>query len=305
MFEKLETFLILAACGSFTETARQLFCSQPTISNHIQQLEEMLGTKLFERSGKSVELTLQGKIFYEYAQKITRLFDEAAAAIKQAAPPKTILSVYASNYMGVYVVPEWLRQYHESYPAQQFELHTYGYDALHQLLKQDKIHSAFMPLYENDPYIQSEFYRTVLFEDQFLLVFPSGHPWTDRKLLYTRDLNHTTLLLPQSRLLQSCIVSPLQSARIQLTTVAMSNFEVIKEAVKSGLGIAFLPYYAVREQISKGELRTIPVCGLHISRKNGFIHRKSSCLTPAEQAFFSCIQHGADPDNGRIELANP
>jgi hypothetical protein len=60
--EKFVTFIVLVDCGSFTETAKKLYCSQPTISNHIQQLEELFDTTLFRRSGKNVYLTRQGEI---------------------------------------------------------------------------------------------------------------------------------------------------------------------------------------------------------------------------------------------------
>ncbi|WP_282938922.1 LysR family transcriptional regulator [Paenibacillus sp. RC67] len=295
IFEKMDTFLTLAECGSFTETAKQLYCSQPTISAHIQQLEEMLDAKLLIRSGRSVSLTPQGTIFYEYAQRITKLFDEASDQIKQSLQTHSILSIYASNYMGVYVLPDLLRKFHETYPKQQFELHTYGYDELHRMLMQNKIDFAFMPLYDDDKYIQSELNRYVLFEDRFMLVLPTGHRWSERKTLYSRDLENSTLLLPQSRLLQSCILSPLKTMGIRLSTVSMSNFEVIKEAVKTGLGIAFLPYYAVRDQIEKGELLTKPVCGLRIERKNGLVYRKNSSPTEVERDFYACVQTGVMP----------
>lgn len=96
--EKLETFLVLAECGSFVETARRLYCSQPTISNHIQQLEEQFQGKLFHRSGKTVQLTKQGEIFLQYAKQITQLVEEAAVKLKQSFDEE-ILSLYASSYI--------------------------------------------------------------------------------------------------------------------------------------------------------------------------------------------------------------
>ncbi|MCS7459224.1 LysR family transcriptional regulator [Paenibacillus doosanensis] len=290
-FERLETFLTLAECGSFTETAKRLYCSQPTISGHIQQLEELLDAKLLVRSGRTVKLTPQGEIFYDYARRITQMFKEAADKIAQSQQTEPVLSIYASNYIGVYVLPDLLGQFRHSNPKQRFELHTYGYDDLHRMLAQHQIHLAFMPLYDDDSYIQSELDHYVLFEDQFLLVFPPDHPWSERKTLYARDLEHTTLLLPQSRLLQSSILAPLEKLRIRLSTVPMSSFEVIKESVKNGLGIAFLPVYAVRDQLDKGALLTKPVCGLRIERKNGLVYRRDIQLTDAEQAFYDCVKN--------------
>lgn len=58
---KLETFITLSNCLSFTEAAEQLYCSQPAVSMQIQSLEEDLGVQLFDRIGKKLYLTMHGK----------------------------------------------------------------------------------------------------------------------------------------------------------------------------------------------------------------------------------------------------
>ncbi|OAS19903.1 LysR family transcriptional regulator [Paenibacillus oryzisoli] len=82
--DKIEAFITLAECLSFTETAKRLYCSQPTITTQIQQLEEQFQATLFLRLGKKIELTKQGEVLLEYAKKMTCLVEEATVKIKTA-----------------------------------------------------------------------------------------------------------------------------------------------------------------------------------------------------------------------------
>ncbi|WP_246302983.1 LysR family transcriptional regulator [Paenibacillus plantarum] len=84
LLDKIETFITLAECRSFTETAKRLYCSQPTITTHIQQLEEQFQSILFLRTGKKVQLTKQGEVLLEYAKQMTNLVQEAAIKVKSA-----------------------------------------------------------------------------------------------------------------------------------------------------------------------------------------------------------------------------
>ncbi|GAC43267.1 LysR family transcriptional regulator [Paenibacillus popilliae] len=288
--DKMETFLALAEYGSFSETAKRLFCSQPTVTNHIQQLEEKFEATLFIRAGKSVRMTDQGEILQEYAKKMIDLLEEASLCIKNAGLSNPVLSLYASNYMGTYILPDMLAQYYHRLPQQRFELHTHCYTDLIDLLMEEKINMAFLPIYEEDKYVQNQFDSFTLFQDEFVLVLPPDHDWTERKMLYARDIARTALLLPQNSYLQDCILSPIRSLGIKPDTIHMSSFEVIKESIKAGLGAAFIPYYAVRGLLDKGELVTKPVFGLRIERHNGFVRRKCTPLTRIETDFWEYVQ---------------
>ena len=71
--ESIKTFLILSKTLNYTRTADILFVSQSTVSSRISELEKELDLKLFERTNRNVELTDKGRIFAEYAQKMTEL----------------------------------------------------------------------------------------------------------------------------------------------------------------------------------------------------------------------------------------
>lgn len=69
-FRQLETFIEVANLKSFSRAAEKLYITQPTVTNHIQNLEKELGTLLINRSGKNISLTEAGSLLYEYAINI-------------------------------------------------------------------------------------------------------------------------------------------------------------------------------------------------------------------------------------------
>jgi DNA-binding transcriptional LysR family regulator len=288
--EKIETFIVLADCSSFTETAKRLYCSQPTISNHIQQLEELFKTTLFHRSGKQVQLTKQGEILLEYVKQITMLVEEAAIKIKNVSQQDSILSVYVSNYIAGYFFSDILNHFHTAFPKQLLEIYTHCYDDLVRSLREGRTNVAFMPIYPEDEYIHSQYEISILFEDDFPLILPAGHPWTSRKVIYCRDLQNQTILLPQSPYLQQYIADQLNRHQVKARFLQMSNFEMIKRAVKSQLGIAFLPYTTVAEDMKSGGLEVRSVSALSLKRQNGLVIRKHTQLTQAETAFCKDVE---------------
>ncbi|MDU1399717.1 LysR family transcriptional regulator [Finegoldia magna] len=80
---KLESFLVLAECKSFTKTADLRYLSQPAISKHIDSLEQELGVYLFDRNGKTVSLTIQGRHFIKYAESIVKIYQKSQELIRQ------------------------------------------------------------------------------------------------------------------------------------------------------------------------------------------------------------------------------
>ncbi|TBL77290.1 LysR family transcriptional regulator [Paenibacillus thalictri] len=287
--DKLETFLVLADCSSFIETAKRLYCSQPTITNHIHQLEEQFQTKLFHRSGKTVKLTKQGETFLSYAKQIVHLLEEASVKMKEE-DRQDVLALYVSNYIAEVFFPEILDHFQHEIPKQHMEIHTYCYQDLKDSLLDGRTNMALMPIYPEDKYIQTQFESAVLFEDEFQFIVPIDHPLAGRKTIYSRDLRNETILLPRSDYLQQFIMTELGRHQSKVRYLQMSNFDMIKQAVKSHLGLAFLPHLAVAGENVRGELAVRSVSGIHMRRQNGFVFRKNVRLSPVEQSFFNVVE---------------
>lgn len=302
-FEKLEAFIVLTECRSFTEAAHRLYCSQPTISNYIRQLEEMYGTALINRESKDTFLTEKGKMLYQQAKKMMELMEETNIIMTEKT--NTSLTINASHYIGTYVLPQVLTQFQHTYKKLPLEINTYGYQELYHQLQEQKLHYAYMPIYEEDAYIQSHFDKHILFEDQFVLIVSKNHPLRKRKVIYKRDIERENLLMPQSQYIRQHVLTLLKKNNIFPSPVYMSSFEVVKQSVKSGLGIAFLPYRSVMDDISSAELCMKDIQCVNISRKNGLIVRKDHQLLPMDMDFFHTMKRilTADEPNYLLSIA--
>lgn len=79
--EQLRTLVTIADTGSFTRAAERLFKSQPALSMQIKNLEEQVGSRLLERSGRETRLTEVGRVLVSYARRILEMNDEALAKL--------------------------------------------------------------------------------------------------------------------------------------------------------------------------------------------------------------------------------
>ena len=81
----LRYFVALAEAGSFTRAAEQMFIAQPTLSQQIRRLEELVGTELLTRRRDGVRLTKAGMVLLDTARKVLSLVDHGVSRTKQAA----------------------------------------------------------------------------------------------------------------------------------------------------------------------------------------------------------------------------
>jgi len=116
LFGCMQVFISVANSGSFSESARRLGLSQPSVSRQINQLETYLGVRLLQRTTRKLSLTEAGQVYYEKTKSIQRDvieaeqsiagFKETPSGILKIAAPFTWADVIITPYMG-----EFLRQY--------------------------------------------------------------------------------------------------------------------------------------------------------------------------------------------------
>ena len=128
---QLVNFLSIIECGSINKAAQKLFLSQSTLSQQIKQLEEEVGHELFDRKGKRVQLTQEGAILAEYAQravveheKVLKRIQESKYGIKQ-----TLNIGLAQNSLTV-DSGRWISETAKLYPDISFNIVFYRFEAL-------------------------------------------------------------------------------------------------------------------------------------------------------------------------------
>ena len=102
----VQTFVAIVEEKGYDKASKKLFCTQPTISKRIERLELDLNTKLFKRKGQSNVLTESGEVFYPYAKKISREWEQAKRKLDDLGGDASgVLRINAHGYLGDNMIP--------------------------------------------------------------------------------------------------------------------------------------------------------------------------------------------------------
>ena len=119
---ELQVFLAVATERSFSRAATRLHRTQPAVSQAIKRLEEELDERLFDRSSKDGRLTEAGEILLDYAQRLTRLKDEAEGAVRELQDLRRGRVLIGANEGAVHVLLPVIEQFRRAHPHAQVEV---------------------------------------------------------------------------------------------------------------------------------------------------------------------------------------
>ena len=123
MDHKLKVFRAVALSRSFTKAAENLFMSQPAVSRTIKNLEQEYGKAFFLRQGNSIELTDEGLVFLNYAEKLLEIYAEMANELSvESGTLPSQLQLGASTTIGQYVIPKIAASLQNDHPEFRFQL---------------------------------------------------------------------------------------------------------------------------------------------------------------------------------------
>src|SRR3954470_2548597 len=115
--QHLRYLLSVSRLGSFTSAAAAMHVTQPTISSGIAELESELGVQLFNRNGRQVELTIEGRTLVNYATRIQDLVDEVGDRLtSRIAAPGESFQIGSIDAAVIYLLPDILRKYLGDHP---------------------------------------------------------------------------------------------------------------------------------------------------------------------------------------------
>lgn len=117
-FKQLEAFVAVVDYGSFSEAARKLYLTQPTISAHVRSLEEELHTKLIIRTTKKTTITTKGYQLYDSAVRMLEIRNNLLENF--TGVQKHMIDLAASTIPSSYLLPEILASYGKSHPDTYF-----------------------------------------------------------------------------------------------------------------------------------------------------------------------------------------
>lgn len=270
---------------NFTKTASNLNYAQSNITSQIKSLERVLNTKLFERIGKGLVLTDDGKRFLNQAEAILEMCEQAKRGLSRD-DCRGQIKVGAAETVAMHKMPGLLLKYREHFPLVDVRVITESTDNFYTLLRNNMIDLAIGLTTEvNEPDMHSK----ILYKEGITLVANTQHRLVRRKLIKPRDFDGETLMLPSGGCgYRTLILEHLKEHDVNFRDVMeLSSVGAIKEFVASGLGLAFLPYTAVRQAIEIDKLAELKWPLEPLAANAQLIYHKSKWLSPAMQGFLT------------------
>jgi DNA-binding transcriptional LysR family regulator len=283
-----QTFITVAKLLNFREAAEELNFSQSSISDHIRNLEQELGVKLFERLGRKVFLNEHGEKLIPLAEKMIQAEREMYGLFNKPEKISGLLRIGAAETLSVFWLPPLLKEYRIRYPDVKVVLKMADCLEFPKMLDHNMIDVAFSLHDESE----NEYISQVdIFEDSTVFIVAPDHPLAALDTLTIHELENHSFILPEAECCYRIELEDyLKRWNIKVDTIMeLSSLEAIKQCVKSGLGISLLPRIAVEQEINSGELVILLIEPCRISICAKMIYHKQKWTSPPLTALKNMI----------------
>ncbi|MEH7387096.1 LysR family transcriptional regulator [Bacillus sp. JJ1521] len=230
--EDWEILRVLYENKNITKTGKQLFISQPALTNRIKQIEKEFGVKIINRDRRGVQFTPQGEYLVKSAEEmIIKLRQIKDNLTNMESKVVGTINIGVSSFFTKYKLPQLLRAFKDKYPSVEFKVTTgWSRDLFHSLYKKD-IHIAFV----RGEYTWME-QKQLLFEDHLCVASIEEIDINDLPNLPRIDYKTDNLLksIVDNWWIENFTKPP-------MITMEVDQVDTCKEMVVNGLGYAILP----------------------------------------------------------------
>ena len=273
----LKSFKSIIEEGSFLKAAKKLHYTQSTITSHIQQLEEELQVKLFEKIGRKMNLSSFGKKLLPYVEELLTTEEKIMQLSKDKNLIKGTLKIAMGDSLVTYEFQDILSQFKKKAPHVKLSILTVDIVTMRELLEKGDVDIGFLfeDQYKGNCLIDIPFKKFPL-----TLVGPKNSNILSLNFdLKDQDLDISFIINEFHSPYRKIFNNHLQEKNISLNSlIEIWSIEGIKRSVKNNLGITYLPKFVMEEELARKELvEIIASCsnnlveGIYSYHKNKYI----------------------------------
>ena len=287
-YTPLNIFLTVVKERSFTRAAEKLYRTQPAISLAIQRLENELGERLLDRSGRDLALTEAGKLVYDCARRqenLQRELSNQLAELRNKAIGRLVIG--ANESMTFYLLPH-LCQFRHEYPKIKLVVQRSRSTELPDHLAAGDVDFGIISYRPDD----ERFDSVPIYTDHLSFIVPPNHRLAGRKTVSIKDLGMESFVghnVPSPY--RDNVIREFQRHKVTLNVdLEMPTVESIRLMVQAGQGLAFLPRLCVEQDLRQGLLDEIKVKELSLERTIYLVRVSKRPLGHAAKAFLDLVQ---------------
>ena len=287
-YTPLNIFLTVVTERSFTRAAEKLFRTQPAISLAIQRLENDLGERLLDRSGRDLALTEAGQLVYDCARRQENLQREMAnqlAELRNKAIGRLVIG--ANESMTFYLLPH-ICQFRQQYPKIKLVIQRSRSTELPDHLAAGDVDFGIVSYRPDDERFES----VPIYTDHLSFVVAPGHRLASKKIVSIKDLGMEIFVGHNvASPYRDNVVREFQRHKVTLNVdLEMPTVESVRLMVQAGQGVAFLPRLCVEQDLRQGLLNEVKVKEIVLERTIYLVRVSKRPLGHAGKAFLEMVQ---------------
>lgn len=239
---QIEYFLALARYLNFTEAAKNLYISQPSLSKQIASLERSIGVELFYRNKRDVRLTASGLVLLREIGGVIEIIESSIEKSKNTNLCDNITLVIGclDGIDSSKLLIPFIKKFREKYPTKNIVLKKYSFKILREKLINGSLDIAFTLSFEIEGY--SGMISNIIYKGNSIIIMDKSNPLSKRENVLINDLKEEPFLAISrnespngfTRVINSC-------RRVGFTPKIekqLPNIESILESVEAGMGVA-------------------------------------------------------------------
>jgi DNA-binding transcriptional LysR family regulator len=292
---QLAAFCAVVEKRSFSQAAERLGVTQPAVSLQVRALEERLGQRLIDRSGRRVEPTEAGLRVYSNAKRLLQLEEQLIAEVAGGDDTELggTLAIGASTGPGAHLVPLLLCEFQRRHPHVRIALSIFDTYAVIDKVAARELELGVVGALRR--------HRSLTFDplvsDEIVLAVPPGHPAAGGKLTLEQLREEELISMQEGAGVRQVIEQELRRgglpARDLEPRLELGLQESVKSAVAGGYGVAFISRTAIEGELAAGTLAVARVQGLEPTRQIWVVRSKGRPPTRAAEAFLGFAAEAA------------
>jgi len=290
---QLTAFCAVVDKRSFSQAAETLGVTQPAVSLQVRALEERLGRRLLDRSGRRVEPTEAGRLLYRSARRMLQLERQLVDELDQeeTGELRGALAIGASTGPGAHLVPLLLCEFNREHPGVQVALTVSDTHAVIEQVAERELELGVVGALRRHRSLRFE----PLARDEIVLAVPPGHEFADREISLRELRREMQVVMQEGAGVRQVIEAELRQAGLRLRDLdhrlELGLQESVKSAVSAGYGVAFISRTAIEGELAAGTLSVARVEGIEPARQIYVVRNSGRQPSRAARAFLD-FAHG-------------
>lgn len=283
-FRQVQTFMQISQVKNFSKAAELLGYSQSAVTVQVRQLENELGVRLFDRTGKKVTLTPQGKEFLIHANKIIDDMLKAKEAMNDTNELKNPLHIGTIESLCTVKLPEIVQRFRNEHPKVRIQITIDSPERLFQMMEHNELDVIYIL---DTPRWNKNWIKVMEKEEPVIFVSTPHYKAAEKEEIEIEEiLTEPFYLTERNANYRQALEQELALRKQTLSPVLeCSDTAFIKKMLKTGKGLSYLPLFVVEKDIKEGKIAKLNVKDIDITMYRQVFYHANKYMTKEMQKF--------------------